>query len=421
MPELPPLAALVGIDWADDHHDIALQLTGRATVADDRLAHTPDAIHQWVTALAARAGGRIGIAVETSRGPLVSALLEHEAVLLYPVNPRSLKRFRETFTPSGAKDDRPDAVLLLELLTKHRAKLTPWQPDDATTRALGRLVEHRRRLVDDGTQLVQRLTAVLKEYFPQALGWAGDDLTSPMACAFLAKWPTLAALQRARPATVRTFYQRHNCRRTAKLEARLAEIPTAVALTTDSAIIEPNVLLVRALVAQLAQLHTAIARLDAAIAERFAAHPDAALFQSLPGSGAALAPRLLVAFGTDRRRFTSATAIQEYSGIAPITKRSGQRQEVCRRWAAPVFLRQTFHEFARLSVRHCAWARAFYAEQRARGKGKHAAYRSLAFKWMRIIWRCWQDGVPYDDARYTASLRRCGSPLAQHLEYATAA
>lgn len=416
------LAAAIGIDWAADHHDIALQAIGTSTIEEYRLEHTPEAIARWLAGLAHRFGHRpIGIAIETSRGPLVHALLEAPFVVLYPVNPRSLRRFREAFSPNGAKDDAPDARLLLELLMKHRDQLLAWQPDDAATRALQRLVEQRRAAVGLRTQLTQQLQAVLKEYFPQALDWAGVDLASPMACRFLQQWPTLDALQRARPATVRRFYHAEGCRRATRIETRLAEIRTATPLTGDDAVITSSVLYVQLLVEQLLALGPSLARLDAAIAERFAAHADAAIFASLPGAGDALAPRLLVAFGTDRRRFPSAADMQTHSGIAPITVRSGRQCQVRWRWATSTFLRQTFHEFAQHSVRHCEWARAFYRQQRQRGKTHQAAVRALAFKWIRILWRCWQDHTPYDGARYEGALRLRHSPLSNALPRADTA
>lgn len=139
MAELMTLAAMIGIDWSDQHHDISLQESGASTVDHRRLPHTPEAIAEWMVELRGRFQGRpVGIAVETSRGPLIHALLEHEMVVLYPVNPRSLRRFRETFAPSGAKDDLPDADLLREMLVKHRDRLRPWVPDNVETRALRR-------------------------------------------------------------------------------------------------------------------------------------------------------------------------------------------------------------------------------------------------------------------------------------------
>ena len=420
MTELPPLAAFIGLDWADQQHDVALQVAGSATIETHRLAHDPATLGTWLAELARRfAGQPIGVAVETSRGPLVHALLEAPFVVLYPVNPRSLQRFRETFAPSGAKDDAPDARLLLELLSKHRDALRPWVPDDPATRTLRALAERRRQGVALQTQVTLQLQATLKNYFPQALGWAGPDLTRPMALAFLTRWPTLAAVQRTRPSTVRQFYTQHRCRSAARLDARLAQMATARPLTTDPAIIDPSVLYVQLLVRQLAALGPQLAAFDAAIAAAFAAHPDAPLFQTLPGAGAALAPRLLVAFGTDRSRFATAADVQCLVGIAPVTVRSGRSCHVHWRWSVPTFLRQTFHEFAHHSVLHCAWARAFYANQRARGHSHHAAVRALAFKWIRILWRCWMDRTPYDDARYVRALAQRGSPVAATL--ATAA
>jgi transposase len=411
-----PVAALIGLDWGDQHHDVALQVVGTATVESCRLAHDPAALAAWVATLDHRFGGAaVGIAIETSRGPVVHALLEAPFVVLYPVNPRSLARFRETFAPNGAKDDGPDARLLLALLAKHREALHPWHPDDAATRALRRLVQDRRATVDLRTQLALQLQTALKEYFPHALRWAGDDLATPLACDFLGRWPTLPALQRARPATIRQFYTRHHCRNMALIAARVAEIATAIPLTRDPAILEPSALYVQMLARQLQALGPSLTQLETAIAQRFAAHPDAALFAAVPGAGAALAPRLVVAFGTDRTRFPTAADLQMSAGIAPITVRSGKQWHVHWRWATSTFLRQTFQEFSHHSIRSCPWARAFYHQQRQRGKTHHAAVRSLAFKWIRILWRCWQDRTPYDDARYERALRAHSSPLATQL------
>lgn len=416
MTNLEPLVAYVGIDWADHQHDVLLQDVATGQTTSSRLPHTPEAISEWLVSLRQRFGNRpVGIAVETSRGPLVHALLEHDFVVLFPVNPRSLKRFRETFAPSGAKDDRPDAALLCELLSKHRDRLRAWQPEAVGTRALRRLVESRRRTVDLRTQLTQQLTAALKEYFPQALEWAGEDLSRPLACDFLLRWPTLEAVQRARRKTLEAFYHTHNCRRPDRIAARLDAIQDAVPLTRDPAIVETTALVVQMLARQLQTVGSSISQLDDEIAQRFAAHEDAALFRSLPGSGAALAPRLLVAFGTDRTRFHQVADVQEYSGIAPVLQRSGNSAVVHWRRRAPTFVRQSFHEFANQSIRFSPWARAYYALQRSRGKAHHAAIRALAFKWIRIIWRCWQDRTLYDDARYTQSLFRHPTPLTNRL------
>lgn len=414
----PPLAALVGLDWGSAHHDVALQVVGSTTVEHARLTHDPRTLTDWLRGLQERFGNApVGIALETSKGAIVHALLEAAHVVLYPVNPRSLHRFRATFSPNGAKDDGPDAALLLSLLVKHRDRLTPWRPHDGATRRLQTLVQHRRDLVDLRTQLTQKLHATLHAYYPLALAVTGDDLSAPLACDFVCQWPTLDALHRARAATLRRFYVAHNCRKQAKIEERLQLIHDAVPLTTDLALIEPQALLAQCLAQQLRTLATSIETVEARIAAAFAAHPDAALFASLPGAGAAFAPRLLAAFGSERDRYPTASDLQNAAGIAPVTVRSGKSHVVHWRWATSTFTRQTFHEFAQYSIRHVAWARAFYAAHRQRGHAHHATLRALAFKWIRIIWRCWQEHTPYDDARYVRALHQRGSPLVAQLQH----
>jgi transposase len=421
------MAAFAGIDWADDHHDVALQLSGSDQVEHLRLDHTPEAISRWLSELQKRCAagetggkiggkiGKIGIAIETSRGGLIHALLEVPFVIIYPVNPRALRRFREAFYPSGAKDDKPDARLLLELLVKHRHMLKPLVPDDVPTRTLERLTGFRRKAVDERTKLTQQLLATLKEYYPQAIAWAGGDLSSPMACRFLEKWPTFDSLKRSRPETIRHFYTKHGSRSTKRIEERLQEIGKATPLTTDRAIVESSSLMVRLLARQILTLNESIKKLEKEIESRFSEHPDAFIFESFPQAGAALAPRLLVAMGSDRSRFSSASEVQTRVGIAPITKRSGRQSHVERRWATSVFPKQSFHEYAQCSLRSSPWARAYYYEQRKRGKSHHTAIRALAFKWIRIIYRCWQERTPYDEARYLAALERRGSPLSTRL------
>jgi hypothetical protein len=121
---------------------------------------------------------------------------------------------------------------------------------------------------------------------------------------------------------------------------------------------------------------------------------------------------LLAAFGADRERYQSANDMQSFSGIAPVTKRSGKTTFVQRRWACPKFVRQSFHEFARSSIKWSPWARAYFDQQRRRGNKCHEAYRALAYKWTRIIYRCWQDHEPYNESHYIAKLELRGSKLA---------
>ncbi|MBF8285917.1 MAG: IS110 family transposase [Anaerolineales bacterium] len=411
-PDLKQCAVLIGLDWADEKHDVALRVPGSPTLQLGTFAHTPEAIAAWVAALRQRFGqGPIALCLEQSRGALLNALSAHENLLLYPINPQMLAKFRAALHPSGKKDDPIDATLLLQLLEHFGDQLTPWQPDDATTRQLALLVEARRGFVDQCTGLANQLQAVLKSYFPQALALVGEDLTTRMATDFLKRWSTLAAVQAAKPSVLRAFYYGHNSRSEDLITQRLAVVKNAVALTSDPAIVGAQSLAAGSLAGALAALRPVLARYDEAIARLFAAHPDAPIFSSLDGAGAVLAPRLLVAFGTDRDRFADADAMPRYSGTAPVTVKSGKQKWVHRRWARPVFVHQSFIEFAGCSVRCSGWAKRCYDGLIQKGQGHWAALRVLAVKWQRVIWRCWRDRTPYDEATYVKSLQKRGLKL----------
>jgi len=415
-PQLSDCAAFVGIDWADDHHDYCMFDPTTGERQQGRFDQTPDALNEWINRLRERFGGRsVVVCLEQSRGPLIYALMAHALFVLYPINPKTLAKYREAFTPSRAKDDPTDADLLCELVTQHSDRLTAWKPDDTQTRQLAALCEQRRHVVDVRTQLIQQVTAALKSYFPQALAWSGSELHTLMAAEFLLKWPTLESVQRAKAQTLRTFYYVHNCRSETLIQERLEQIRTARPLTTDPAIVEPLALTVQTLARLLRDLYTAIAQYDRQIRALFRQHPDAFLFDRLPGAGAQLSPRLLVAFGTDRNRYQKAAELQAYSGIAPVLERSGKQTWVHWRWQRPVFLSQTFYEFAQKSIEFSAWAAAYYRLQQARGKSRHASIRALAFKWIRVLFRCWQERRPYDESVYLAVLKQHASPLMAYM------
>jgi transposase len=408
-------AALIGIDWSDSKHDICLidPATGRREASV--LRHSPEALDEWAQALRARCGGRpIAVCLEQSRGPLIYALLKYDFLTLYPVNPSTLSRYREAFSPSRHKDDPTDAAYLAELLLSHRDRLRVWRPDDEQTRTLRYLVEHRRRLVDDRTRIGNRMTALLKCYFPQVLHWFPSVRTA-LVCDFLLRWPSLDALRRVRRETLSKFFREHNSARRETIERRVGAIKEAVPLVTDRAVVASSTLMVKALAAQMKTTLAAIHDFDTEIAALCAVNEEFALMKSLPGAGPNYAARLVVALGTDRARWQSASELAQLSGIAPVIERSGKTCRVRWRYFCPKFLRQSFHEYAGESVRHSFWARAYYDGQRAKGKSHHAAVRALAFKWIRIIYRCWQTRTAYDEVKYLDSLRKKGSSL---LDYA---
>ena len=404
-------AALIGLDWADRKHDVCLLEAGSSKPEACVLDHDPAALGDWVAKLRIRFGGRpIAICLELERGPIISALLEHDLFVIFPIRPSALANYRKTFKPSGAKDDPTDAFLALDYLQRHPEQVAPLRPERPQMRALQRLVSDRRCLVQDRTRILNRLTNTLKAYFPQVLDWFEDKDTAVFAD-FLSRWPTLLAAQRARQATLIKFFHEHNVRRSDAIQRRLAALAAAVPLTRDQGVIGPAKLMVEALLPQLRSLSVAIERFEDEIQRVCGELPDFPIFDALPGAGPVLAPRLLAAFGERRERFPSAAAVQKYVGVAPVTERSGKKHWVHWRFICSKFLRQTFVEWAAETIHRSFWARTFYERHRAKGATHNAAIRALAFKWIRILWRCWMDRVPYDESRYLNALQRRGSSL----------
>jgi transposase len=412
--EMSNFAAFVGIDWSDEKHDICLLPAGASQPEAIVIASTPEAIQEWVQRIQKRFSNRpVAICLEQSRGPLIYALMEHAFITLFPINPNQAAKYREAFTPSGAKDDPVDAALLLDMLCRHRERLAPWKPDDVQTRTIRGLSEERRNAVNLRTQCAQRLIARLKAYFPQAVDWFDNNLTSLMACDFLLRWSTATDAKKAKHTALRAFFYGHNCRSETLIAQRLDTIAKAVPLTEDLGVVTPTVLTVQMLARMIRDLTCTIATFDQQLAESFAAHPDAPIFNSFPGAGAVMAPRLLAAFGSDRKRWRDAGSLQAFSGIAPVTERSGKSAWIHRRWKCPKFYLQTFFEYAQHSITFSVWAGAYYRHEISKGKGRNAVIRALAFKWIRIQLACWQQKAPYDESRYLQSLIQRGSPLAK--------
>ena len=415
--ELSQFAAIIGIDWADKKHDICIQVTETGQRQMYQIAHKADKLDEWARSLQRRFGSPIAVALELSKGPIVSALQKYDFFVIFPIDPTTLANYRKTFTLSGAKDDPTDAEYVLDLLLTHTEYFRALKPQSVEMRTLLTLVEQRRRLVNDRVRITNRLRNALKQYYPQALEWF-DRIDTPLFCDFIKRWPSLAQARRARKATLEKFFHEHNMNRKALLEQRLAAIKSAVALTTDDAVIVPYRLQALTLVAQLEVALQSIKEYDEEIAALAPQHPDYGLFNTLPGAGPSLAPRLLVAFGEQRERFASAAELQKYAGIAPVTERSGQKAWIHWRWQCPTFLRQTFVEWAAQTINKSYWAGLYYYQQRAKGCTHQAAVRALAFKWIRILYRCWQTRTPYDEAKYLKALQERGSPLLKIAEAA---
>src|SRR6266513_1310201 len=234
-------AAFIGLDKSDKKINVSLQQCAKNKMERSIVKGGAEALHAWVAALCARFPGQaVAICLEQPASGLIHALMSYDFIVLFPINPMTLARYREAFIPSRAKDDPTDADFLCELVALHREQLKAWQPDDVCTRKLRHLVEARRRSVNMRTRLSNQLKALLKGYFPQALELCAEDLTTPMACALLQKWPSLQQLKKARPETIRRFYYAQNARHGDAIEKRLALIAQALPLTNDPALIESS-------------------------------------------------------------------------------------------------------------------------------------------------------------------------------------
>lgn len=416
-------AAFIGWDWADKEHVLSVRERGRATIESIRLGGRPEDLHGFAARLLERFGGaRVAIAIDAGRGAVISAFMHEPHIVLFPINPKVAASMREMLYPSGKKDDPVDSEALLELVEKHRGKLRRLDPADPVSRELGLLSEHRRKLDDDRKREVNRLRDALKSFYPQALELF-EELSCPMACAFLVRWSSLEELQRANDETLRRFFRKHNSRSDQKNAARIALIRATRPLTDDKALVEAGRIRVRTLARLIVAFLDQIGEIETQIDALYSTHPDHDLIASFPGLGAVMGPRVVGILGVDRNRWDSAEALLQLSGIAPVTRRTGGTKgpvHVHRRVRRPKFMHQTFVEWAGYSVNHSQWARAYVAERIEKDPETryYAILRSLAYKWIRILHRCWLTRTKYDEARYMAELARRGSPLAKRLPQA---
>jgi len=407
-----PYDLIIGLDRSDRKADLHLVQTQDGKRTCQTIDTSPEALWEWLLQLRQQhPQARVALCLEQPASHLIAFLQAYEWITLFPINPITLQKYREAFVTSRAKDDTKDARYLAELLLSHHDKLKAWAPEDSQTRAVQQLVFHRRAVVDERTALSNRLKALLKQYFPQALVLCGEDLWRPLATRFLLKWSTLQAVQKAKPEKLKEFYYLNGSRSTKLMDQRLRLIEKAVPVTDQRAILDSFVLRVQLICRQLQDVAATIKTFDLQIAQAFKEHEDHPIFSSLPGAGPVLAPRLLATLGSQRERFDKAANLQHYTGIAPVTKQSGGKCHIHRRYLCPKFHRQSFHEYAKESILWSRWAAAYYLQQRTKGAGHHTAVRALAYKWQRIIWRCWMNRKPYQDQTYEAALRKAKSPL----------
>ena len=392
----------VGIDWASQAHAVCVLDDAGRLHWQGAVPHTAEGLTELLGRLRRfRARGALQVALERPSGLLVDTLVEAELAVV-PIHPNALKASRPRYSAAGGKSDPGDAFILADLLRTDGHRFRPRRPPSDDTRALRALVRGRDDLVAHRLALANQLRALLERFWPGAAAIFAD-VASPIALAFLTRYPTPHSAARLGEKRLAQFLGQHAyCGRRPVAEL-LARLRTAPASHVGEAEAEASSEVVRALVAVLTPLGTHLQLLSAAIPAALPQHPDGPLVQSLPRSGAVNAAQILAELGDDRARFPSAEHLAAEGGLAPVTHASGKHHAVVFRWACNKRLRRALTTFADNSRHASQWAARVYQRARARGCRHPHAIRILARAWARILWRCWQDRALYDVARHRAA------------------
>ena len=394
-----------GIDWGASHHAACVvdEASG-AVVARFAVEHTSEGLDELTRRLAKFGpAAALPAAVERPSGLLVEALSAagHPVV---PIHPNALKATRPRYRAARGKSDPGDAYVLADLLRTDGHRFRALQPCSDQLKALRALVRGRDDLVAERVALSNRLTALLEGFWPGAAGLFAD-IDSPIALAFLRRYPTPASAARLGEARMAAFLrkQRYCGRRSpAELLARLRAAPPCRA---GEAEVRAKGDLVRALVSLLEALGTRIAELTARIEQAVADLPDGRIIMSFRRAGRVCAAQILAELGDVRERFQSADQLAAEAGVCPVTRQSGKSRGVVFPRACNRHLRRAVTCFAHDSRYASAWAAAVYDQPRARGCDHPHAIRVLARAWVRILWRAWTDRKPYDPELHAAAMR----------------
>lgn len=395
------MAPTAGVDWAAEAHEVCISEEGRVA---ERFSASHD--EHGLAALAAKLV-RLGVcrvAIERPDGILVERLLAAGLEVL-AIHPNQVKAARARYAVAGGKSDRFDAYVLAELARTDVHRFRALVPDSDETKALKALTRAREDLVGVRVELANQLRAQLEAFWPGALIFAEVD--SPISLAFLARYPSPVEAKALGAGRMAAFLKRQGYSgRTepAELVARMKAAPKGTAGTAER---EARRAVVLGLVSALGPIVAEIAALEARIREQLAAHPDAAIFRPLfRDRRTVISPATLIAeLGDCRERYPADAAMAADAGMSPVALESGKLRVATFRRACDKRLRSAVATLAE-STRHWhPWARKVYADAIARGQDHPHAIRTLGRAWIRVLWRCWQDRVPYDPALH-GNLRR---------------
>ncbi len=392
-----------GVDWASEKHDVLIgDETGEEILAAT-FVHDEAGVRGLCRALV-RHGVRL-VAIERPDGLLVERLLD-AGLRILPLHPNQVAATRDRFRASGGKSDRFDAFVLCELARTDHHRFRVLEPDSDQTKALRALTRAREDLVGTRTALVNQLRAELARFWPGPLGLF-TSLHSPISLAFLERYPSPADARGLGPARLQAFLAREHYTGRQKPGQLLGKLRRAPVARVGELELGTRRELVRTMVTTIKTLNAQIRQLERQIATAVREHPDGAIFLSLfrkPDS-VITAAELLAEIGDCRGRYPTRDTLAADAGQAAVAIESGKRRAACFRWACNKRLRQAFVTLADTSRHHNPWAQDLYAAARARGHDHPRAIRTLGRGWCRILWRCWQDRVPYDPARHRALQR----------------
>jgi transposase len=397
------METFAGIDWASEDHALCVVDAGGLKLEGEFFAHEEAGIEELVARM--RALDVVRVAIERPDGLLVDRLLEAGLTVL-PVHPNKLAATRSRYEASGGKSDGFDAFVLAELARTDSHRLRELCPDSDETKALRALTRTREDLVGARVRLANELRAQLDAFWPGAAR-VFADVDSPIALAFLERYPAPADARGLGEKRLEGFLSRHRYsgrRDPAELLGRLRSAPEGRAGVLEAEARRGAVL---GLVAALRPIVAQIREMTSQIAGAVRAHPDGQVFLPLfkDPKSVITAARLVAEIGDDRSRYPTQDALAADAGMAPVARESGKRKVAVFRWACDKRLRDAVSTLAN-STRHThPWAQKVYLDARGRGLEHPHAIRVLGRAWLRVLWRCWQDRVPYDPARH-GNLRR---------------
>ncbi|MEE6297376.1 IS110 family transposase, partial [Georgenia wangjunii] len=386
-----------GIDWASTEHAVAFVDDNGVQVQRANVQHDAAGLRRLVRLLAS--SGVMDVAIERGDGPLVDALLEG-GFTVFVVPPNQVRSLRRRYGAAGNKDDRFDAYVLADTVRTDRARLRPLTPDSTATITLRMTVRARKDLVAARIAMANQLRAHLQHVLPGAIGLF-RDIDSAITLSFLTRFDTQDKVDWLSPRRLENWLRTQNYPNPARAPRLHAHLVAAARGTSgEEAAARSHV--TAALVTALGCLREQISALEDQITAQLDRHPDAAVFTSLPKAGVVRAARLLVEIGDARGRYPTPESLINAAGAAPSTRQSGKVKIVSFRWAVDKELRGAVVDFAGDSHHANPWAADVYQRARARGHDHPHATRVLARAWLNVIWRCWQDGVPYNPDRHRA-------------------